>query len=117
MMPPIKAPPAECFPAYPASWYLLCEGRELETGPLTKRMLGRDLVAFRTASGKVAVMDAHCSHLGADLGCGKVIEESIQCPFHNWRYDLDGRCVEIPGVSSIPSFARQRCYPVQERHG
>ena len=107
----------ECFPAYPASWYLFCESRELKADPLTKRLLGRDVVAFRTASGKVAVMDAHCSHLGADLGCGKVLGESIQCPFHNWRYALDGRCVEIPGVSSIPSFARQRCYPVHERHG
>jgi nitrite reductase/ring-hydroxylating ferredoxin subunit len=117
MMPPVKAPPVGCFPAYPASWYLLCEGRELQSGPRTRRLLGRDLVAFRTASGRVAVMDAHCSHLGADLGCGKVLGESIQCPFHNWRYDADGRCVEVPGTISIPSFARQRCYPVQERHG
>ena len=107
----------ECFPAYPASWYLLCEGRELRTDPITRRLLGRDIVAFRTASGKIAAMDAHCSHLGADLGCGKVLGESLQCPFHNWRYGLDGRCVEIPGSGSVPSFARQRCYPVQERHG
>jgi nitrite reductase/ring-hydroxylating ferredoxin subunit len=117
MNPSTKAPSKECFPAYPASWYLLCESRELRTEPQTKRLLGRDLVAFRTSAGKVAVMDAHCSHLGADLGCGKVIGESIQCPFHNWRYDLAGRCIEIPGISTIPSFARQRCYPVQERHG
>lgn len=117
MMPTVKAPPVACFPAYPASWYLFCEGNELKTEPRTKRLLGRDLVAFRTASGRVAVLDAHCSHLGADLGCGKVLGESIQCPFHNWRYDLDGRCVEVPGASSIPTFARQRCYPAQERHG
>jgi nitrite reductase/ring-hydroxylating ferredoxin subunit len=113
----LKAPPAEAFPQYPASWYLLCETRELARAPLSKRVLGRDLVAFRTAGGALAVMDAHCSHLGADLGLGRVVGESIQCPFHNWRYGVDGRCVEIPCMPQIPVFARQRTYPAEERHG
>jgi nitrite reductase/ring-hydroxylating ferredoxin subunit len=112
----LKAPPAEAFPQYPPSWYLLCESRALDK-PLTKRVLGRDLVAFRTASGTLALLDAHCSHLGADLGRGRVIGESIQCPFHNWRYAVDGRCVEIPCTTQIPHFARQRSFPVVERHG
>lgn len=111
------APRADSFQPYPASWYLFCESRALSKGPLSKRVLGRDLVAFRTASGRIALMEAHCSHLGADLGRGQVIDESIQCPFHNWRYGADGRCVEIPCSTRIPSFARQRSFPVQERHG
>src|SRR5262245_58719162 len=113
----LKAPPAEAFPQYPASWYLFCESERLKNEPLTKRTLGRDLVAFRTASGNLAVMDAHCAHLGADLGCGRVIGESIQCPFHNWRYGVDGSCVEIPRTRQIPQFARQKTYPAVERHG
>ena len=113
----LKAPPPEAFAAYPASWYLLCESGALDRGPLTRRVLGRDLVAFRTASGTVAVLDAHCSHLGADLGRGRVIGESIQCPFHNWRYGVDGVCVEIPCTKQIPHLARQLAYPVVERHG
>jgi nitrite reductase/ring-hydroxylating ferredoxin subunit len=113
----LKAPSADCFQQFPASWYLFCESSVLSKGPLSKRILGRDLVAFRTTSGKVALMEAHCSHLGADLGRGQVIGESIQCPFHNWRYGVDGRCVDIPCTNQIPSSARQRCFPVQERHG
>jgi len=79
--------------------------------------LGRDLVAFRTASGKLALLDAHCSHLGAHLGRGKVVGETIQCPFHQWRFGCDGRCEKIPSQSEIPAFARQQSYPVVERHG
>ncbi len=112
-----KAPPADAFSAYPPSWYLFCESRQLLQGPLSKRILGRQLVAFRTASGRVALMDAHCTHLGADLGLGSVVGETIQCPFHNWRYGTDGVCTSIPNSSHIPSFACLRTYPVEERHG
>jgi nitrite reductase/ring-hydroxylating ferredoxin subunit len=89
----------------------------LRDRPLSKDILGRRLVAFRTKSGRVALMDARCSHLGADLGRGRIIGDSIQCPFHNWEYGSDGRCTHIPTTARIPAFARQACYPVQERHG
>ena len=111
------APPASAFAQYPASWYPFCHVNELQAGPLSKRILGRDLVAFRTASGKLSVINARCSHLGANLGCGHVIGESLQCPFHNWKYGADGRCTHVPGAAKIPGFARQDAYPVVDRHG
>jgi nitrite reductase/ring-hydroxylating ferredoxin subunit len=112
-----KAPPISSFPAAPASWYLFCHKDELRKGPVARRLLNRDLVAFQTESGKTAVLDARCSHLGANLGCGEVIGETIQCPFHNWRFRPDGRCQKIPGSTSIPAFARQQSYPVAELQG
>ena len=117
MTPTLQPPPAERFATHPSSWYLFGASRDLDAGPRTRRMLGRDLVAFRTDSGRVAVMDAHCSHLGADLGRGHVEGESIRCPFHHWRYDVHGRCVEIPNGCPVPAAARQRTYPAEERHG
>lgn len=111
------APPAEAFPAYPASWYLFGDSRELRRGPVSRRLLGRLLVAFQTASGRLAVMDGQCAHLGADLGFGDVVGETIRCPFHHWRYGCDGVCASIPGQDGIPPFARLRSYPVEERHG
>jgi nitrite reductase/ring-hydroxylating ferredoxin subunit len=111
------APSAEQFPAYPASWYLFCRSRDLRRQPLSRDMLGRRIVAYRTASGRVVVLDGRCSHLGADLGRGCVVGESIRCPFHHWEYGPDGRCTHIPHRSAIPDFARQMCYPAEERHG
>ena len=36
---------------------------------------------FRTASGRVHVMDAYCQHLGANMGVGGKVEgENIACP-------------------------------------
>ena len=113
----VRPPAADEFPAYPASWYLFCESRQLRDKPFSQHILGRQIVAFRTASGQVTVMDAHCAHLGADLGCGTVVGETIQCPFHHWRYGTDGVCTSIPHVAQIPPFAQLRTYPVAERHG
>jgi phenylpropionate dioxygenase-like ring-hydroxylating dioxygenase large terminal subunit len=112
-----KAPMVSAFPTSPVAWYLFCHTSELQCGPVAKRILGRELVAFRTASGKLAVLDARCSHLGANIGCGEVVGETIQCPFHHWRFDRDGRCAEIPALREIPAFARQQSYPVIARHG
>ena len=112
-----EAPAADQFAEYPASWYLFGPSTELDKGPVSKRLLGRQLVAFRTAGGKLALMQANCAHLGADLGCGRVVGESVQCPFHGWRYAVDGACVQIPGAREVPAFARLQAYPVVERHG
>ncbi|HEY4596665.1 MAG TPA: Rieske 2Fe-2S domain-containing protein, partial [Thermoanaerobaculia bacterium] len=105
------APPAEVFPEYPASWYLFGESRELRKGPVSRRLLGRLLVAFRTESGRLVVMDGECAHLGADLGFGDVVGETIRCPFHHWQYGCDGACVSVPGQG------RLQTYPAEERHG
>src|SRR5689334_22801263 len=79
---PQPAPAAEQFAEWPASWYLFCSSGDLRRGPMSKRILGRDLVAYRTQSGKLALLEASCAHMGADLGNGTVAGECIRCPFH-----------------------------------
>jgi len=113
----VSPPAPNSFPAFPTSWHLFCHARQLRRGPFSKDFLGKRLVAYRTSAGQVVVMDARCSHLGSDLGAGEVVNDDIQCPFHDWRYGPDGRCTHIPAQSQIPEFARQTCYPIEERSG
>lgn len=101
----------------PASWFLFGAASEIEAAPVSRSFFGRRLVAFRTQAGRVAVLDARCSHMRADLGTGCVVGEHILCPYHRWGYDVDGRCVLIPGSTEIPAFARQLSYPAVVRHG
>ena len=105
------------FPREPATWYIFCPSSDLKTRPRSKEILGRRLVAYRTASGGANVLDAHCADLGADLGRGKIVEETIRCPFHHWRFSADGQCAAIPGCDRVPESARLRSYPTVERHG
>jgi phenylpropionate dioxygenase-like ring-hydroxylating dioxygenase large terminal subunit len=62
-------------------------------------------------------MDAHCAHLGADLGKGKVHGDCLRCPFHHWEYSPRGECVSVPYAGEPPRSARLRVYPAVERHG
>jgi nitrite reductase/ring-hydroxylating ferredoxin subunit len=112
-----KLPRANEFPAYPASWYWLGTRREFSAKPKSVRLFGRDLVAYRDDEDKVVVMDARCSHMGADLSQGTVEGGQLKCPFHGWKYGADGRCVSVPNTGSVPGFARQRSYAVEERNG
>jgi phenylpropionate dioxygenase-like ring-hydroxylating dioxygenase large terminal subunit len=113
----LQAPSADRFPTYPVAWYLFGESADLDHGPISRNVLGRELVAFRTDSGKVALLDARCAHMNANVAKGCVVGETIQCPYHLWRYGVDGQCVHVPSLAAVPQFARQRSYPVAERHG
>ena len=112
-----EAPPAERFPAHPASWYYLCRAQTLRARPVGAEVAGRRVAVFRGADGHPAAIDGDCSHMGADLSCGTVSNGRLQCPFHGWEYAANGRCVRIPAQRDVPAFARQRSYAVDERHG
>lgn len=70
--------------------------------PLAARLMGQALVLFRTADG-VAVLRDHCPHRGAPLSAGKVGSGTISCPYHGWRFDGAGTCVEVPGAQACPA--------------
>jgi aminopyrrolnitrin oxygenase len=112
-----QAPVADEFPSFPVSWYLFGSTCEVNDSIQSREIFGRRVVVFRTETGKWVAMDARCSHLGSDLAHGCVIGERIQCPYHHWEYDISGHCAHIPAQLDIPAFARQRTFPVQERHG
>jgi 3-ketosteroid 9alpha-monooxygenase subunit A len=103
-------------------WHIVLFSRELPAGEVRAlRYFGRDLVAWRGASGEVSVLDAYCPHLGAHLASdgGRVQGDQIACPFHGWRFDSHGRCVDIPYAQRIPERAREalQAWPVLERNG
>jgi len=105
------------FPVTPTGWSFFCSERELSNGPVGISYADRHLVAFRTGSGRIGILEGYCSHTGADLALGRVVEECLECPFHNWRYALDGKCAAVPYSTAIPPFARQRNYPSAVREG
>lgn len=101
-------------------WYAAARSGELTDQPLKVRMLGQDFVLFRDAAGAAACLSDTCAHRGASLGNGKVKDGCVQCPYHGWRFDREGRCTKIPSLGSnarVPARARVDSYPVIERYG
>ena len=107
------------FTPYPRGWFQVAYSADLAPGavqPLS--CFGTELVLFRAESGEAHVLDAHCPHLGAHLGHGgRVVGGTLQCPFHGWRFDGSGACVDIPHARKIPDGAAVGCWQVHEVNG
>ncbi len=104
----------------PNGWFAVAWSRDLAKGEVRRaRYFEQELVLFRTREGRVYVLDAYCPHLGAHLGeGGRVIGETIRCPFHAWQFGGDGVCTNIPySKKAPPKKARVRSWPVEERNG
>lgn len=86
-------------PPYPNGWYSIMESSDIKKGEAkTICALGEQFVVFRTLKNSVYVLDAYCPHMGANIGIGgRVIAETIECPFHQWSFrGIDGQCVKVP---------------------
>ncbi|MEV0358648.1 Rieske 2Fe-2S domain-containing protein [Nocardia sp. NPDC050697] len=102
----------------PTGWFQVAWSAELAAGAVhTMKYFGRELVAWRSAAGRIAVFDAYCEHLGAHLGYGGHVEgENLVCPFHGWEWSREGRNVCIPYESHPNRGRRIRSYPAVERN-
>lgn len=67
---------------------------EPDGAPVRVRLLGEDLVAFRTTDGKVGLVEEFCAHRGVSLWLGRNEDNGIRCVFHGWKFDRDGQCVD-----------------------
>ena len=107
------------FTGYARGWFVVALSDDLGPGDVKPlKYFGRDLVAYRGQDGKVRILDAHCPHLGAHLGVGGTVADNcIRCPFHAWRFDGEGQCVEILYADKIPSRAQVGAWPVDELNG
>ncbi len=116
-MPKLEFP----FPM-PNGWFCICRSDELKVGEVKSlKFCENEVVAFRTEKGNVSVLDAYCPHLGAHLGEGGCVhKETIECPFHAWRWNVDGSCAEIPYANNFPPKAKEtiiKPYPCVELNG
>jgi phthalate 4,5-dioxygenase len=59
--------------------------------PLRVRLLGENLIAFRTSSGEVGLLAHACPHRGASLFFGRNEAEGIRCAYHGWKFDERNR--------------------------
>lgn len=112
-------PTAKAEARYPDGWYFARFSEHLKPGHVIPvQFMSRRYALFRTRSGQVGIVEAHCCHMGADLGrCGTVLGEHLVCGYHGWEFDTAGRCKRIPDVEKIPPRAGQCSLPVIERAG
>jgi phthalate 4,5-dioxygenase len=84
------------------------------------KLLGEDLVLFRSDQGELGLIDRQCPHRGVDLCYGRLEDGGLRCPFHGWHFDITGQCLEQPGEpesSTLHEKIQTTAYPVIERNG
>lgn len=97
------------------NWELVADGT-----PERVRLLGEDLLAFRDTQGRVGIVSEWCAHRGASLYFARNEECGLACIYHGWKFDVEGRCVDMPNEPLESNFAnkvRIKAYPCVEKAG
>ncbi|HEY1373578.1 MAG TPA: Rieske 2Fe-2S domain-containing protein [Candidatus Binatia bacterium] len=78
-------------------WHPIAAAAELDEDPVRRvRLLGEDLVLFRTAAGELGLVGSRCLHRGMSLAYGVPQENGLRCCYHGWTYNTDGVVVDMP---------------------
>ena len=112
--------PRATLTPYPRGWYLVAKSDDVPIGKVKPlKMMGREVVVFRTDDGVAHVTNAHCPHFGVHLGHGGQVKgDCIRCPFHGWEFRAsDGECQRIPAGDLPPRKARLARWDTHEIAG
>lgn len=89
-------PMGEVFRCY---WHPALLAEELpgpDCEPVRIELLSEKLIAFRDTEGRLGLMDELCAHRRTSLWFARNEENGLRCPYHGWKYDVTGQCVEVP---------------------
>jgi phthalate 4,5-dioxygenase oxygenase subunit len=93
---------------------------EPDGAPVRLKLLSESMLAFRDSDGKLGVIDEFCAHRGVSLWFGRNEEGGIRCPYHGWKYDVNGQCIDVPSEPAESGYCERiklKSYPLLERGG
>ncbi|HWP27840.1 MAG TPA: Rieske 2Fe-2S domain-containing protein [Xanthobacteraceae bacterium] len=114
------APMGQLFRRYWLPALLAEELPENECPPVRVKLLSERLLAWRDTQGRLSLMDEFCAHRGVSLWFGRNEENGLRCPYHGWKYDYTGQCIEVPSEPEESGFCKKiklKSYPLVERGG
>jgi len=101
-------------------WHQISLSEDATDLPAAVRILGEDLILFRSTDGQPGLVHPRCVHRGSSLLYGRVDDHGIRCCYHGWAFDTEGNCTDQPcepqNGANRDKF-RQPWYPVEERYG
>jgi vanillate O-demethylase monooxygenase subunit len=108
-------------PALRRSFHPVCRSTDVAPDTVSRvTLLGEDWAVARIGDRLVALID-RCPHRFTPLSAGRVVDDCVECPYHGYRFDADGRCTLIPalgpGAAMPPKAAVTAAHSVVERYG
>src|SRR5512133_3536186 len=80
---------------------------EPDCPPVRVKLLSERLLAFRDSRGRVGVIDEFCAHRGVSLWFGRNEENGLRCPYHGWKFDVNGQCMEVPSEPAESGYCKK----------
>ena len=99
-------------------WIPTLLARELpqnDCPPVRVKLLSERLLAIRDSEGRYGLIDEFCAHRGVSLWFGRNEERGIRCPYHGWKYDVNGQCIEVPSEPAESGYCKKiklKSYPL-----
>ena len=116
-----KTPTGEYLRRY---WHPVALTSEVSEVPKEIRILGEDLVIFKTTKGNIGLVHKACPHRRASMVYGKIEERGIRCCYHGWLFSPDGKILETPGedpnsisAEKLRETFKLGAYPIIEFNG
>ena len=98
-------------------WYCAALPEEITKNPLRRIICNLPIVFYRDTNGNPVALEDRCSHRQAPLSSGTIRDDNIQCSYHGFVFNGDGKCVYIPHQKNIPQRAHIFSYPIKEKWG
>lgn len=102
-------------------WYVVALSEQLQGNTVLERtILGEWLAVFRGDDGKPVALRDRCMHRNSRLSKGKICQGKIQCPYHGWVYDKNGKVVAVPAEGKefkVLDSRRAKTYDTKEQDG
>jgi len=103
-------------------WVPACLSSEITSDgdPMRLMLLGEKLIAFRDTEGRVGIMEHVCPHRMASLFFGRNEQGGIRCPYHGWKFDVNGNCLDqpnLPDKNKYPAGTKAWAYRTIEQGG
>ena len=97
-------------------WYVAAEPHEITRQPFGRTICNEKIVFWRTEDGDPVAFEDRCCHRRMPLRKGSVHGNVLSCHYHGLQFDVSGKCVHVPGQTTIPPGAQVRAFPVVEKY-
>src|SRR5687767_11783577 len=111
-------PMGRMFRSYWMPALLTEELPENECPPVRVKILSERLLAFRDTDSRYGLIDEFCAHRGVSLWFGRNEENGLRCPYHGWKYNTEGQCIDVPSEAPESGFCQKiklKSYPLVKR--
>ena len=103
-------------------WYPAMLAADVRPGTMKPLvLLGQPILICRNQDSGLAALRDICPHRAMPLSLGHFDGQRVECSYHGWQFDMEGRCRHIPALVSgspiVPDKISVASYRCAERDG